>query len=163
LKKSRKMRRRPLAWLLIPVCLSISFSSTLTQRRLDNACIHGDNCCFGHKCPNGNTCYFLRQGKCYFKGRKWFSNVTRRLELIVRCVVFQATCTNPSKRRKLPKHLRRLVGRSLYVDGLYHISYTETTIDSRTNPPVANSSLPPRICSATLYIFSLHVRVAGSE
>ncbi|TEB35594.1 hypothetical protein FA13DRAFT_1728438 [Coprinellus micaceus] len=35
----------------------------------NNACIHGDNCCFGHKCPNGNTCYFLRQGKCYFKGR----------------------------------------------------------------------------------------------
>ncbi|KAH7887873.1 hypothetical protein F5I97DRAFT_1863705 [Phlebopus sp. FC_14] len=30
-------------------------------------CTFGDNCVYGHVCPNGSTCYFLKLGKCKFQ------------------------------------------------------------------------------------------------
>ncbi|KAG6817198.1 hypothetical protein H0H87_011556 [Tephrocybe sp. NHM501043] len=31
-------------------------------------CPYGDNCCWGHFCPNGPKCFHLSKGKCWFKG-----------------------------------------------------------------------------------------------
>lgn len=33
-------------------------------------CKYGDNCCWGHICPKGPTCYHHSRGKCWFKGGK---------------------------------------------------------------------------------------------
>ncbi|EIW79219.1 hypothetical protein CONPUDRAFT_138372 [Coniophora puteana RWD-64-598 SS2] len=31
-------------------------------------CPYGERCCWGHVCPNGNKCFHLSKGKCWFKG-----------------------------------------------------------------------------------------------
>lgn len=31
-------------------------------------CPYGDQCCWGHICPNGPKCFHLSKGKCWFKG-----------------------------------------------------------------------------------------------
>ncbi|KAJ7507656.1 hypothetical protein B0H11DRAFT_132952 [Mycena galericulata] len=31
-------------------------------------CPYGDQCCWGHICPNGSKCFHLSKGKCWFKG-----------------------------------------------------------------------------------------------
>jgi len=31
-------------------------------------CPYGENCCWGHICPNGPKCFHLSKGKCWFKG-----------------------------------------------------------------------------------------------
>ncbi|KAF8974357.1 hypothetical protein BDZ97DRAFT_1773181 [Flammula alnicola] len=31
-------------------------------------CPYGDQCCWGHVCPNGPKCFHLSKGKCWFKG-----------------------------------------------------------------------------------------------
>ncbi|KAJ7179851.1 hypothetical protein C8R43DRAFT_970718 [Mycena crocata] len=31
-------------------------------------CPYGDQCCWGHVCPNGPKCYHLSRSKCWFKG-----------------------------------------------------------------------------------------------
>ncbi|RDB22628.1 hypothetical protein Hypma_010354 [Hypsizygus marmoreus] len=31
-------------------------------------CPYGENCCWGHVCPNGPKCFHLSKGKCWFKG-----------------------------------------------------------------------------------------------
>ncbi|TFK55824.1 hypothetical protein OE88DRAFT_1652315 [Heliocybe sulcata] len=31
-------------------------------------CPHGDGCCWGHRCPNGPSCFHLSKSKCWFKG-----------------------------------------------------------------------------------------------
>lgn len=31
-------------------------------------CPYGENCCWGHVCPNGAKCFHLSKGKCWFKG-----------------------------------------------------------------------------------------------
>ncbi|KAJ7047511.1 hypothetical protein C8F04DRAFT_1059127 [Mycena alexandri] len=31
-------------------------------------CPYGDQCCWGHSCPNGFKCFHLSKGKCWFKG-----------------------------------------------------------------------------------------------
>ncbi|KDQ64716.1 hypothetical protein JAAARDRAFT_64556 [Jaapia argillacea MUCL 33604] len=31
-------------------------------------CPHGDQCCWGHYCPHGPSCFHLSKGKCWFKG-----------------------------------------------------------------------------------------------
>ncbi|KNZ73830.1 hypothetical protein J132_09471 [Termitomyces sp. J132] len=33
-------------------------------------CPYGENCCWGHTCPNGPKCFHLSKGKCWFKGGK---------------------------------------------------------------------------------------------
>ncbi|EPQ59339.1 hypothetical protein GLOTRDRAFT_114059 [Gloeophyllum trabeum ATCC 11539] len=38
-------------------------------------CPHGDRCCWGHKCPNGPSCFHLSKGKCWFKGDAMHSPV----------------------------------------------------------------------------------------
>ncbi|KZT20789.1 hypothetical protein NEOLEDRAFT_1140325 [Neolentinus lepideus HHB14362 ss-1] len=38
-------------------------------------CPHGDGCCWGHKCPNGPSCFHLSKGKCWFKGDAMHSPV----------------------------------------------------------------------------------------
>ncbi|KAJ7249498.1 hypothetical protein B0H12DRAFT_693927 [Mycena haematopus] len=30
-------------------------------------CKFGDNCCYGHTCPNSPKCFFFKQGKCKFR------------------------------------------------------------------------------------------------
>ena len=33
-------------------------------------CSWGDDCVYGHVCPQGPTCYFLKLGKCKFQARQ---------------------------------------------------------------------------------------------
>ncbi|KAF9076000.1 hypothetical protein BDP27DRAFT_1415150 [Rhodocollybia butyracea] len=32
------------------------------------SCPYGEACCWGHVCPNGNRCFHLSKGRCWFKG-----------------------------------------------------------------------------------------------
>ncbi|KAG5725359.1 hypothetical protein E4T56_gene6781 [Termitomyces sp. T112] len=36
-------------------------------------CPYGENCCWGHTCPNGPKCFHLSKGKCWFKGEAMHS------------------------------------------------------------------------------------------
>lgn len=39
----------------------------------DQNCTWGDICCYGHACPSGAKCYFLKKGKCKFVGGMLYS------------------------------------------------------------------------------------------
>lgn len=71
MKNLERTPKRPPARLPMRVC-SLPFASSQRPSSVctGGICSWGDECVYGHFCPQGTTCYFLKLGNCKFKARQ---------------------------------------------------------------------------------------------
>ena len=61
--------RAPVRQTRVRDCLLYWCSCADNDSFAGEACPHGDKCIYGHVCPNGPTCGFKAEGRCWFTGK----------------------------------------------------------------------------------------------